>query len=181
MKIIFLGTQGSGKSTQAKLLAKTLDLPYFEMGQLLRDRADLNDDLAHEMKKILEEGHLVRDEVTISILRENIQNKASVRGYILDGYPRNFAQYNALDTNIDLVFYVQVSDEQATKRMMLRARNDDTDEALKKRLDIYHRETEPLLAKFREREILKEVDGERPIEDIHKDIVKIAKSYRKYQ
>ena len=181
MKIIFLGTQGSGKSTQAQLAAEALTLPYFETGQLLRNRSKENDDLAKEIKENLDQGHLVPDEITISILRENLQKKSSVAGYILDGYPRNFAQYNALDTDIDLVIHVKVADEEAIKRLINRARADDKPEALQKRLEIYHRETEPLLAKFKEREILKEVDGERPIEDIHKDILKIIKSHNKYQ
>lgn len=179
MKIIFLGTQGSGKSTQAQLLAIALELPYFEMGQLLRNRSGKNDDLGRELKEALNQGHLVRDEITISILAENLQAKSTIRGYVLDGYPRNFAQYNALD--IDIVIYVKVTDEQSIKRLMLRARADDTPEALRKRLEIYHRETEPLLAKFKEKGILKEVEGERPIEDIHKEVLEIVKSFKKYQ
>ena len=104
-----------------------------------------------------------------------------VTGYVLDGFPRNFAQYNALDNDIDLVFYIMVLDEEATRRLFLRGRSYDTKDALKKRLEIYHRETEPLLSKFRQREILREVDGERPIEAIHKDILQIVKSNKKYQ
>ena len=126
MKIIFLGTQGSGKSTQAQLLAKSLKLPYFDMGQLLRNRSGKNDDLGREIKETLNQGHLIRDEITISILAENLLLEGTSRGYVLDGYPRNFAQYNALDIDIDIVIYIKVTDEQSIKRLILRARADDT-------------------------------------------------------
>jgi len=181
MNIIFLGAQGSGKSTQAKMLAEKLGIPYLEMGQLLRDRAAQNDQVGRHIKETLDAGHLIEDAITISILRQKLKSLNPVAGYVLDGFPRNFAQYNALDDDIDLVFYVVVLDEEATRRLFLRGRSDDTKDALKKRLDIYHQETEPLLSKFRQREILREVDGERPIETIHKDILQIVKNYKKYQ
>jgi adenylate kinase len=181
MKIIFLGTQGSGKSTQAKLLAEKLNMPYLEMGQLLRDRANQGDDLAKTLKKILDSGHLVESETTISILRSKLATLDAVIGYVLDGFPRNYAQYNALDPDIDLVFYVNVTDEEATRRLMKRARSDDTKDALKKRLEIYHRETEPLLEKFQQAEILKEIDGERSVDIIHREILQFVNTYKKYQ
>ena len=181
MKIIFLGVQGSGKSTQAEMLAKKLDIPYLDMGHLLRDRAANNDELGRQIRETLDAGHLIEDAITISILRQKLKSLDPIAGFVLDGFPRNFAQYNALDVDIDLVFYVVASDEEATRRLFLRARSDDTKDALKKRLEIYHRETEPLLSKFRQREILQEVDGERPIETIHEDILQIVGSYKKYQ
>ena len=181
MKIIFLGVQGSGKSTQAKILAKKLSMPYLEMGHLLRLKADQPDNEAKKLKAILDSGQLVENNLTISILREKLNQLDPVVGYILDGFPRNAAQYNALDPDIELVFYVNVSDEEATKRLFERARSDDTSDALKKRLDIYHGQTEPLLANFAQKNILQEVDGQRPVGVIHQEIVQIVKSHNKYQ
>lgn len=179
MKIIFLGPQGSGKSTQAKLLADNLNLPYLEMGQLLRDRAGENDEFAEELKSTLDSGNLVENKITIEILREKLSHLSSTGGYILDGFPRNSIQYDALNEDIDLVFYVKVSDEEAVKRLMLRARSDDSNEGLKKRLEIYHSETEPLLAKFKQKGILEEIEGQRSIEQVNADILQIAKTYQK--
>ena len=178
MKIIFLGPQGSGKSTQAKLISDQLKLPYLEAGQLLRDRATQNDDLGKRIKSVLDAGHLVDDKITIGIIKDNIRSKGT-KGYLLDGFPRNEVQYNALDSKVDLVFYVKVSDKEAIRRLMLRGRSDDANEALKKRLEIYHKQTEPLISKFASRKILKEIDGDRPVENIHEDISRIVKSYQK--
>ena len=137
--------------------------------------------MGHQLDKTLKSGNLVKNEDTIAILRERLARADCIKGYILDGFPRNFAQYNAQDEDIDIVFYVKVSDEEATRRLMLRARNDDTQDALRKRLEIYHQETEPLLEKFKQKEILQEIDGEQSIEYIHKEILEIAKSHKKYQ
>lgn len=171
MKIIFLGGQGSGKSTQAKMLAEKLKRAYTDMGQTLRDRARVNDDLGKQIKKTLDQGHLVENKVTIKLLKEQLIKKEYRKGYILDGYPRNSVQLEALDKDIDKVFYIKVADNVAIKRLTLRGRCDDTKEALEKRLEIYHRETEPLLSKFGKLGILEEVDGERSIEEIHKDVL----------
>lgn len=174
--MIFLGPQGSGKSTQAKLLAHNLDLVYLEMGQLLRDRAAQSDKLANELKQTLDAGHLVDNQITINILKNRIGN-LNTNGYVLDGFPRNQAQYDALDKDIDIVFYVKVSDKEAIKRLTQRGRSDDTPRALKKRLGIYHDQTEPLLEKFKNRGILRQINGERPIEQINKDILQIADKF----
>lgn len=179
MKFIFLGTQGSGKSTQAKLLAKNLQLPLAEMGQIFRDKAGENDAEALSIRKCLVAGELVPDEIAVRTLKHKVLQDEFKNGYILDGYPRNSAQMLGLEKDIDKVFYVKVSDKEAISRLSLRAREDDTREALERRLAIYHQQTEPLLLKFKNQGKLVEIDGERSIEEIHQDILKKVSDYEK--
>lgn len=170
MKIIFLGSQGSGKSTQAKLLAQNLDLPYIEMGQLLRDRAKETDAEATVIRKALDTGNLVLDELAIKTLKRRLKNADCQNGYILDGYPRNYAQLRGYGESIDQVFYIKVSDQESLKRLLQRAREDDTLVLLTKRLKLYHQKTKPLLACFKKEGVLEELDGERSIEAIAQDV-----------
>lgn len=169
MKIIFLGMQGSGKSTQAQVLAQKLGVPYIEMGQLLRDKSKDNDKIGKSIREALESGKLVENQITIDSLKEKI-DQVGANGYVLDGYPRNKEQLLFLDTDIDKVFYINVSDEEATKRLLSRGRHDDEPDLIKKRIEIFHNETEPSLNYFREKGILVEINGERPIEEISKDL-----------
>lgn len=179
MKFIFLGTQGSGKSTQARLLAEELKLPLVEMGQIFRDRAQEDDEEALSIKKRLDAGELVPDQIAVQTLKNKVTQEKFKNGYILDGYPRNAAQMAGLEKDIDKVFYVKVSDKEAINRLSLRARADDRQEALERRLEIYHQQTEPLLLEFKEQGKLVEIDGERPIEEIHEDILKRVADYEK--
>ena len=110
MKIIFLGSQGSGKSTQAQLVAKKLNLPCIEMGRLFRDRAKDKDPKVQEIKRALEGGELVPDEIAVKSLRERLLKPDCANCYVLDGYPRNYAQLEGLQSDIDKVFYIKVSD-----------------------------------------------------------------------
>jgi len=179
MKFIFLGIQGSGKSTQAKLLSAKLNLPYIEASQLLRETSEGEDEDAKRITEALDRGNLVPNEITIRTLKERLEKPDCQKGYILDGYPRNEEQFQNLDSDIDKVFYVAVSDEETIKRLSKRARHDDTGKALKRRMDLYHRQTEPVLDKFREKGILEEVDGERSIKEIAKDIESKVLNYAK--
>src|SRR3989344_6470315 len=169
MKFVFLGPQGSGKSTQAELFAQKLSIPYFEVGQILREKSQESDEVAIEIKKALDQGHLVPDEITNSIVKEKTSNAKG--GYVLDGYPRNSIQFAELDPDITKAFYVKVSDEESIKRLVKRGRSDDTEQVLSKRLEIYHGETEPLLNDFKSKGILVEINGEKPIEEIHQEIM----------
>ena len=179
MKIIFLGIQGSGKSTQAKIAAEKLNLPYIETSQLLREkRAQENED-AERIAEALDKGNLVPNEITIRILKERLKKPDCQKGYILDGYPRNDDQFQNLDPDIDKVFYVTVSDEETIKRLSKRGRHDDIGQALERRMELYHYKTEPMLDKFRDKGILEEIDGERAIEEIAEDIESRITDYAK--
>ena len=172
MKIIFLGSQGSGKSTQAQLVAKKLNLPCIEMGQLFRDKAKDKDSQAQEIKRALDVGELVPDEIAIKTLHDRLLKADCVRGYVLDGYPRNYAQLEGLEKDIDKVFNIKLSDHEGIKRSINRARTDDNLQVLTRRLKLYHQKTEPLLAYFGQKGILEEIDGDRTVEEVAGDIQK---------
>lgn len=171
-KIIFLGMQGSGKSTQAKQLAANLNLPYVEMGQLLRDKSQENDQIANAIKQALSEGKLVENQITVDCLTDKLKQPGFENGYVLDGYPRNKSQLEQLDPDITKVFYINVSDREAIKRLSSRGRHDDKPDLIQKRIDIYHNETEPLLEHFRGLGILEEINGEQSISAVGTDISK---------
>lgn len=171
MKIIVMGPQGSGKSTQADLLAEVLGLPCLEMGDLLHFISQEETERGRKIKKAMEAGVLVGDETILKVVEEHLQMPAYKKGYVLDGFPRNLETAKEFNQKINQVFYLKVSDKENIKRLVKRGRKDDTPELIKKRLKIYHQETEPVLDYYRQKGILEEVDGERPIEMIHQDIV----------
>lgn len=172
MKIIFLGCQGSGKSTQAKTLADHLKVPYIGMGQIFRDKANQENELGQKIKNAIDNGNLVEDEIAVKILKEIITQKQYKSGYVLDAYPRNEAQLKGLDSDIDMVFYINITEDEGIRRLSLRSRHDDTKEALEKRLEIYHQKTEPLINHFKEKGILIEINGDQTIEDVSADVKK---------
>lgn len=180
--IMVLGPQGSGKSTQAKLLAESLKYKFISTGQLVRDLSDSLDPKRFEFEKYWKKGALIPDQMIEDLLFKKILND-DVCGFVLDGYPRNINQLksflNFLKQNeflLSKVFYVHVSDNECLKRIKIRVtlenRADETEEAISKRLDIYHNETEPLLEEYRKLGILLQIDGERSIEEIQADIQK---------
>ena len=173
MKIIFLGVQGSGKSTQAKKAAEYLNVPYIEMGQLLRDKTKEENQEGQMIKQALDNGKLVPDEIALNTLHNRLSKSDCENGYVLDGYPRNSAQLQGLPKDIDIVVHVKVSDQEALKRLLSRGRHDDRKELIENRMSWHHKDTQPLLKEFERQGILEEVDGERSIQDISQDIAKI--------
>ena len=119
MKIIILGGQGSGKSTQAKSIAQKLNLPCVEMGQILRDRSSANDQYSEKIQSALALGDLVEDNITMKLLHDRLEQPDCRKGYVLDGYPRNFAQIEGVDKDIDIVFFIRISDHEAVKRLII--------------------------------------------------------------
>jgi adenylate kinase len=161
VNIVVVGPQGSGKGTQAKKLAATYGIAHIASGDLYREAIARGTDLGQQVEPLLAAGHLVPDEITIPLIRDRLDRGDTLPGFILDGYPRNLAQAEALDEmlndvgrSIHVVFEFQVPDrQQLIDRMLKRAaeenRPDDTLEVMQRRLDTYDRETAPLVEYYR--------------------------------
>lgn len=172
MKIVIIGPQGSGKTTQAEILAKKLNLCVIEVGTLLRKMAEGKGKKSEEIRKELNAGDLIDDRLVARLFQEEVQRANCQRGFVTDGYPRTLDQHNFFDPGFDVAFYLKLSDEEAVKRLLKRGREDDTPHSIKERLDWYHKETTPLLDYYRQQGILAIIDGDRSIEDVASQILK---------
>ncbi len=182
MKIILLGIQGSGKSTQGNLLSEKLKVPYLSTGHIFRNIAKEKTPLGRYVKEVMNAGYLIADDKTLEIVSAYLKRPEYKKGYILDGFPRTVTQAESFENEIDKVVYLKVSDKEALWRLSYRAqegediREDETLTAVRKRIELFHQFTEPVLDFYRKKGILVEVDGEQEIEDIHKEILeKISK------
>lgn len=182
MNLLVLGPQGSGKGTQAKRVSAEFAIPHISTGDMLRAAIAEESALGLQVKAVLGSGKLVSDELTNDLVEERLGRPDAAPGFVLDGYPRNSSQGEALDPMlerlgrgaVDLVLFFDLSDEIATERMLERAvaegRSDDTPEVIAKRLEIYHADTEPLVDRYRARGILVHLDADRSIDEVNGQI-----------
>jgi len=204
MNIVILGAQGSGKGTQAKLIAEKFRWPHISTGDIFRENIRKQTVLGELAKKYIDKGKLVPDKVTIAIINDRLKKKDCAKGFVLDGFPRNISQAKALSkiARIDLAIEIAISDKEAMKRISGRrtcescgaitsvfskdakkctcggkliVRDDDKPAAVKKRLDIYHSMTEPLIKFYQKQGIMVRINGEQPIPNVWKDILKQLK------
>jgi adenylate kinase len=183
MRIVLLGPPGSGKGTQATRLAERLAIPQLSTGDMLRAAASAGTPIGRRAKAVMERGELVPDELVIAVVAERILQPDAKNGFILDGFPRTVAQAEALNDilltvglKLDCVLELKVDEEVLLGRILNRAkeakcnghavRADDTEGALKVRLEEYRRQTEPLADYYRGSGILKSVDGLQPINNV---------------
>jgi adenylate kinase len=157
---LLLGPQGSGKGTQAKRIAAEYGIPHIATGEILRAAIDGRTPLGLQVKPIYDAGDLVPDEIMIELIRTRLDEPDAENGFVLDGFPRTDPQAEAFDAmlreigrELTVVFALQVSDAICVQRLLKRAkeegRTDDSPEAIRTRLEIYHRETEPLIEHYR--------------------------------
>ncbi len=173
MRILLIGPQGSGKSTQGKLLAEYLKIPYISTGDIFREIATQDTEEGREVKDILESGQLVNDEKTTELVKRRLGRPDLARGFILDGYPRTPEQLNLFDDmnlKFDKILYLKIPEEKVIERLMKRGRADDTPDGVKTRLDLYNNKTEVLLESLKGYGALVEIDGEGSVDEIGQKI-----------
>jgi len=181
VNILLLGPQGSGKGTQAKRISEEYGIPHIATGDMLRAAMAAGTELGRKVKPIYDTGQLVPDDLMIELIRERLAQDDTENGFVLDGFPRNMAQAEALDPmlreigkELTVVFVLQLPDEvcieRLTKRAQLEGRLDDTPEAIAKRLEIYHRETEPLIEWYRIRSNVVTIHADRSVNEVFGEI-----------
>ncbi len=181
MRLILMGPPGAGKGTQAKFVAEHFGVPAISTGDIFRANVSQGTPLGVEAKKYMDAGEYVPDEVTNQMVRNRIAEPDAQPGFLLDGYPRTLAQVEELDSMIvdtghqlDAVVAITADQDELVARLLARAqtegRADDTEEVIRRRQEIYLAETEPLIAVYKERGLVHEIDGMGEVEDVTKRI-----------
>jgi adenylate kinase len=176
-----LGPQGAGKGTQAARIAAEYGIPHISTGDMFRAAIAEQTELGKQVEPLLASGTLVPDEITIALIQDRLARPDAVDGFVLDGYPRNTAQAEALDVmlggigrGLDAILYFDLPDGIATERMLRRAteenRPDDTPDVIAKRLATYHDQTEPIVEHYRVTGRLVPLHAERTIEEVWAEI-----------
>lgn len=172
MRIIVIGIQGSGKSTQGRLLAEELDIPYLSSGDIFRKLSKEDSKEGRYIRYRLSVGKLVPDDRVNPLIEKYLKKNDFQKGYILDGFPRTLIQAQNFSEPIDIVFYLKLSDKEALWRIAHRtdSREDDALGAITKRIQLFHEQTEPVIDYYREKNKLIEINGEPSIEVIFETI-----------
>ena len=173
LKVVLLGPPGAGKGTQAQLLSARLGVPAISTGDMLREAVAAGSDLGRRVEGIMAAGKLVDDELMAEVVRDRLAKPDARRGYLLDGYPRTLPQAKTLEgilqesgQQLDAVVMVDVPVDELVRRSLLRGRADDTEEVIRERQRVYREKTEPLIGYYRERGLLREIDGHRPVDEV---------------
>ena len=177
MRLILLGPAGVGKGTQAKLLVEAYGVPQLSTGDILRSAIAAGTPMGLAAKQIMDDGHLVSDAVVNGIVSERLDADDCRNGFILDGFPRTIGQADALsemlderNITLDAVVELTADTNLLVGRVLNRAkesgRMDDNEDVVRHRLEVYRRDTAPLVEYYRQRGLLKTVDGTNPVEEV---------------
>ncbi len=181
-RLVLLGPPGAGKGTQAVRLAERLGVPAISTGDIFRSNIKNGTELGRRVQDITASGALVPDELTNELVRDRLAQADAVRGFLLDGYPRNVAQVAALDEMlaaagqaidlaIELTVDPQVVVERLTKRAEIEGRADDTEDVIRHRLDVYAEQTAPISQVYAARGVLAQVDGLGEVDEVTERLV----------
>lgn len=195
-----MGPQGSGKGTQAQCVSRTLHIPSFSMGQLLRDEVARQSPIGQQVAPLLNAGELVPASLAVEVLRSRLSASDAQNGFILDGFPRNQEQYDAFQFMVPThVVVLELSDAAATERLSRRLtcnqcgqiysmddrqegdacscggrlihRKDDRAEAISRRLEIYHQKTKPIIESYDKQGLVHRVSAQGSVQEVHDRII----------
>jgi adenylate kinase len=189
MRVLLIGPPGAGKGTQATRIAAHFDLARIATGDLLRQEVASGSELGRTAKAYIDRGDLVPDEVVIAMTRDRVVKANAEGGYILDGYPRTLVQAEAAyrwakarGVPFDLALFFEIGTDELLARLAGRAReegrSDDTEETVRHRLEVFQRQTYPLLDYYRRRGILVRIDAVGPVDAITERIVAVLHWYK---
>jgi len=187
MRIVLLGAPGSGKGTQAALMVKSLGSPHISTGVLLRAAVEAGSELGRQAKAVMDRGELVSDDIMLGLIEERLSQDDATKGFILDGYPRNLVQAEALEAllerigqPVDEALQIDVDEEQVVARIAKRAaeegRSDDTEEVVRNRMEVYAEQTAPVIGFYADRGVLTRIMGEGSIDDVFQRIMAVLRT-----
>jgi adenylate kinase len=170
-RLLFLGPPGAGKGTQAQRLAQSQGLLHLSTGDLLRAEVQAGSELGRQAEAVMARGELVSDALVLAIVRSRLQQGSG--GWLLDGFPRNLAQAEALDAllqelgqPIELVVLMELDDAVLIQRLLSRGRSDDNEQVIRHRLEVYREQTAPLISHYRDLGLLQAVEAAGTVEQI---------------
>ncbi|MBD3617063.1 MAG: adenylate kinase [Gracilimonas sp.] len=179
MNIILFGPPGAGKGTQAKKLQNEYNIPHLSTGDIFRAAIKNETPLGVKVKSILDSGELVPDQTVVDLVADELHKEKYQYGYILDGFPRTVVQAKAFDAfldknddNLDAFISLSVPENELIKRILSRGegRTDDTEEKIRTRLNVYRKETEPVIKHYKKQDKVQEIDGSGTIDEIFERI-----------
>lgn len=176
-RLLIIGPPGAGKGTQAARIAEERQLPAISTGDIFRENIRNSTELGQEAKQYIDAGNLVPDSVTNRMVRDRLGQEDAREGFLLDGYPRNPAQVEELDRilsdlgqDIDAVLLLTADQEELVQRLLKRAeeqgRSDDTEDVIRHRLEVYEKETAPVVDLYEQRGLVRRIDGLGGIDEV---------------
>ena len=177
IRLLIVGPPGAGKGTQASAVAEAYGIPAISTGDIFRANIEQGTELGKQVQEVMASGGFVPDELTNSIVADRLKQEDAQGGFLLDGYPRTTEQVHELDrilaesgAELDAVIQLQADTDEVVKRLTKRAleqgRVDDTEDVIRHRQDLYHEQTEPVIAIYAERGAVVEVDGLGTVDDV---------------
>lgn len=173
MRVLMIGAPGAGKGTQGVRVAAHYGIAHISSGDLLREHIATGSSIGRAARTYVESGDLVPDSVVLDMLRKPIVAASEQGGYVLDGFPRTAPQARALHdaaaddgASVEVAVHLEVPEDRLTERLLARGRDDDTPQVIAHRLEVYRRQTVPMLELYAERDLLVTVDGDGDVDEV---------------